>query len=62
MICSFKIVCGIYQLVLIISQMGMIVDRNKSECRATVQLQQTKELLTVDYDDICEYVGDSDVI
>ena len=62
MICSFKIVCGIYQLILIISQMAMIVDRNKSECRATVQLQQTKELLTVDYDDICEYVGDSDVI
>lgn len=43
-------------------QMAVIVERNKTKCRATVQLQLTKEVVTVDYDNICEYVGDSDVL
>lgn len=43
-------------------QMAVVIDRSNSKCKATVQLQQTKEIVTVDYDHICEYVGDMDVL
>merc|ERR1712012_294060 len=38
-------------------QLGRIVARDKSKYIATVQLILTEDVLTLDYDNICEYVG-----
>ncbi|GAB6033472.1 hypothetical protein CHUAL_013357 [Chamberlinius hualienensis] len=38
-------------------QIGEILDKNKKKCTAAVQLLQDKNLVQLDYDSICEYVG-----
>jgi len=38
-------------------QLGRVVARDKSRYLATVQLIHTEQVLTLDYDNICEYVG-----
>ena len=38
-------------------QLGRIVARDKSKYIATVQLILTEDVLALDYDNICEYVG-----
>merc|ERR1719219_1400171 len=38
-------------------QVGRIVAREKSRCRATVELVLTDEGLNTDYDNICQYLG-----
>ena len=37
--------------------LGRIVARDKARYLATVQLIHTEDVLTLDYDNICEYVG-----
>ena len=37
--------------------LGRIVARDKTRYLATVQLIHTEDVLTLDYDNICEYVG-----
>ena len=38
-------------------QLGRVVDRDKTRYLATVQLIHTEEVLRVDYDSVCEFVG-----
>ena len=38
-------------------QLGRVVDRDKTRCLATVQLIHTEEVLRLDYDSVCEFVG-----
>ena len=41
-------------------QLGEIVSRDKRSSRATVQILPDKEyVVKLDYDDICEFVGDT---
>ncbi|CAH1783638.1 unnamed protein product [Owenia fusiformis] len=48
------IISGTYK-----GQLCEVLKRNKSICQATVQLLQDREQIkTVDYDHICEYIGD----
>ncbi len=38
-------------------QIGTILKRDKANCKVAVELVQTREVVTLDYDDVCEYVG-----
>ena len=38
-------------------QLGRVVARDKTRYMATVQLIHNEDVLSLDYDDICEYVG-----
>ena len=38
-------------------QLGRVVDRDKTRYMATVQLIHTEEVLRLDYDSVCEFVG-----
>ena len=38
-------------------QLGRVVDRNKTRYLVTVQLIHTEEVLRLDYDSVCEFVG-----
>ena len=39
-------------------QIAKLLERDSKKYRATVELLQTREILTMDYDDLCEYTGD----
>ena len=38
-------------------QLGRVVARDKTRYMATVQLIHNEDVLSLDYDDVCEYVG-----
>ena len=38
-------------------QLGRVVDRDKTRYLATVQLIHTEQVLRLDYDSVCEFVG-----
>lgn len=44
----------------ILVQVGRILDRDSKKCKATVEVVYNRQVLTVDYDNICEYIGDID--
>ena len=39
-------------------QIGRILERDSKNYKATIELVHSSKILTVDYDDICEYTGD----
>ena len=39
-------------------QVGRLLERDSKNYRATVELVYSSTILTVDYDDICEFTGD----
>ena len=45
-------VCALY------IQLARILEQDRPRAKAVVELLQTKEVLSVHFDDICEYVGD----
>ena len=38
-------------------ELGEMLDRDKSKQKATVQLIMSDEVLTLDYDSVCEFAG-----
>ena len=38
-------------------QVGEMVERDQKRCRAVVQLLPDRDLVTLDYDDMCEFTG-----
>lgn len=44
----------------ILVQVGRVLDRDSKKCKATVEVVYNRQVLTVDYDNICEYIGDID--
>lgn len=45
---------------LISPQVGRLLERDSKNYKATVELVYSSKVLTVDYDDICEFTGDVD--
>lgn len=41
-------------------QVGRVLDRDSKKCKATVEVVYNRQVLNVDYDNICEYIGDID--
>lgn len=41
--------------------MATIIEQNRERATAIVQVNLTKEVMQVDFDDICEYSGDPDM-
>lgn len=39
-------------------QVGRLLDRDSKSCKATVEVVYNSKVLTVDYDNLCEYTGD----
>ena len=39
-------------------QIATVLKRDSSACRVVVELNQSREILTLDYDDVCEYTGE----
>ena len=39
-------------------QVGRLLERDSKNYKATVELVYSSAVLTVDYDDICEFTGD----
>ena len=44
----------------VLLQVGRLLERDLRNYKATVELVYTSQVLTVDYDDICEFTGDVD--
>jgi len=38
-------------------QLGIVLEQNREKASAVIQLQDSKEVLVVEFDDICHYVG-----
>jgi hypothetical protein len=43
---------------LLFIKLAVIVERYKRRCEAVVKLVQSHEILTIDFDSICEFIGD----
>ncbi len=41
-----------------IMQLARVIEQERSRAKAVVELVLSKEVLSVHFDDICEYVGD----
>jgi hypothetical protein len=41
-------------------QIGTLLDRDSKNCKATIEVVHSGKIVTVDYDNICEYTGDMD--
>lgn len=41
-------------------QIARLLERDSKNCKATVEMVYSSKILTVDYDNICEYTGDID--
>lgn len=41
-------------------QLGTVIDQERSQAKAVIELNLSKEVMNVDFDDICEYVGDAE--
>jgi len=39
-------------------QIARVLERDTKRYKATVEVVTTNEVVTVDYDDLCEYTGD----
>ncbi len=39
-------------------QLATIVDQDRRKATAVIQLNLSKDVMDVDFDDICEYIGD----
>lgn len=42
-------------------EVGKIVDRDRKRERASVQLSRTQDIVTLPYDDVCEFCGDATI-
>ena len=40
-------------------QLALLLERNTTKYSAVIQLLVDRSIITADYDDICEHVGDS---
>lgn len=40
----------------------MVVDQDREKATAVVQLNLSKDVLNLDFDDICEYIGSDDAM
>ncbi len=44
-------------IIIIIIQLGMVVEQDRERATAVIQLQDNKEVLNAEFDDICQYMG-----
>ena len=44
----------VLQWTVFLLQLAMVLERNSSEAIVTVQLEESKKVLTLNYDDICQ--------
>ena len=49
----------VYKAFHLVPQLALILERNRSKATATVQLEDSKEVLTLSYDDICQCITDT---
>lgn len=42
-------------------QLARVVDQDRAKAQAVIQLNLSKEVMDVDFDDICEYLGETDI-
>ena len=50
---------SILRTALFFIQLALLLERNTTKYSAVIQLLMDKSIITADYDDICEHVGDS---
>lgn len=49
---------SILRTALFFIQLALLLERNTTKYSAVIQLLMDKSIITADYDDICEHVGD----
>lgn len=45
-------------MLFVLIKLAVLLKRDTSNCSAVIQLLLDKNVITADYDDICEHVGD----
>ena len=57
---DFENLCTTLIVVFFLLQIAAVLDRDRSKYKVVVELIQTGEIVTLDYDDVCEYTGDTE--